>query len=124
MSNEQTDVEEMSPGERLDLLLVEQRMTQTALAEACGRTPQYVNNIVRRGQRITEGFAQELAEKLDVNLNWLFSGKGQMFREEVTPQEPAKEIPEDFDTSDVEAHILHASEHLIEAADELEDKES
>jgi transcriptional regulator with XRE-family HTH domain len=94
-------------------------MTQTALAEECGRSPQYVNNIVRRGQRITQDFAQELSAAVDVNLNWLFTGKGTMLRGEATRQVPSEEMPADTDTRGVEAQMRHASEHLLKAAEQL-----
>ena len=78
MATEQVQDDERTPGERLGELLHELRYTQTALAERCGVSPQYVNNIVRGRQRMTEDFAQALARTLDANLNWLYLGRGEM----------------------------------------------
>jgi addiction module HigA family antidote len=66
-------------GERIRDLLRELGMTQTALAKQCGVSPQYLNNIIRGQQRITQEFATALLNAIGVNLNWLFAGKGPMF---------------------------------------------
>ncbi len=110
------DVKELSPGERLEVLLDEMRLTQTALADMTNVSPQYVNNIVRRGQRITEDFARELSDAVNVDLNWLFTGEGPMLQAKHT----IKELPDDYDTVvTVEDQLNNAADHLRAAADEL-----
>jgi transcriptional regulator with XRE-family HTH domain len=89
---EENATEEVTPGARLGQLLKELRYSQTAVAGKCGVSPQYVNNIVRGRQRLTEDFAQALAEALDVNLNWLYMGRGPMLWEEMAEQRPAGDI--------------------------------
>jgi transcriptional regulator with XRE-family HTH domain len=112
---EEQDIEELSPGERLEVLLDELRLTQTALAEMCGVSPQYVNNIVRRGQRVTEDFARALAAAVDVDLNWLFTGKGPMLLSE----HRVMDVPAEYQTVCVEDQLRNAAEHLQEAANQL-----
>ena len=112
----------LTPGERLGVLIDRERLTQTAVGEMCGVSPQYVNNIVRRGQRITEDFAARLAVVLDVNLNWLFTGDGTMFRPDEVP-ERAEEGEEGEDGSAI-GLLRDAAIALRNAADELERIES
>lgn len=112
---EEREIEELTPGERLEILLDEMRLTQTALAEMCGVSPQYVNNIVRRGQRVTEDFACALAAAVDVDLNWLFTGQGPMLRSE----HRVSELPAGYETITVEDQLRNAAEHLEHAASEL-----
>lgn len=110
------DMMELAPGERLEVLLNELRLTQTALADMTSVSPQYVNNIVRRGQRITEDFARELNDAVDVNLNWLFTGDGAMLQMKHT----VNELPENYETVvTVEDQLNNAADHLRAAADEL-----
>ncbi|MFW6045113.1 MAG: helix-turn-helix domain-containing protein [Planctomycetota bacterium] len=113
--HDDVDVQELTPGGRLEYMLDELRLTQTALADMCGVTPQYVNNIVRRGQRVTEEFAVELAEALDCNLNWLYTGEGEMLQSD----QRAKEQTVDYETLNLEDQLRNASDHLKQAADDL-----
>ena len=113
------NVEDMRVGERLELLLDEIRMTQTALGKRCGKNLQYVNNIIRRGQRVTQEFAAAVHQETGVDLNWLFTGKGPMMRGETDPEPEQRSIPEDFDTAEVEQHMRKAAEDLIDAAEKL-----
>lgn len=106
-----TAEEERSPGERLDELLDELRYTQTEVGEKCGVSPQYVNNIVRGRQRLTEDFAQALAEAVGVNLNWLYMGRGPMLWEEAMKQEPVGEV--------LATDLQSAADSLRHAADRL-----
>lgn len=112
---QEESIEDLSPGERLEVLLDELRLTQTALAEMCGVSPQYVNNIVRRGQRVTEDFARGLAAAVDVDLNWLFTGKGPMLLSE----HRVMDVPAEYQTVCVEDQLRNAAEHLQEAANQL-----
>lgn len=117
-----TDIEDMTPGQRLGVLIEELEMSQSVLGRMCGRSPSYVHNIVRRGQGTTQDFAQELLAEVGVNLNWLFGGVGPMLRAGVSRKvsASAEQIPADFDASGVVAQMHHASEHLLEAAEVLE----
>jgi transcriptional regulator with XRE-family HTH domain len=108
---ETTAEDERRPGERLGELLEELRYTQTEVGEKCGVSPQYVNNIVRGRQRLTEDFAQALAAAVDVNLNWLYAGRGPMLREEAMKTEPAGEV--------LVTDLLSAADSLQHAADRL-----
>ncbi len=76
------DMRMLTPGRRLGLALDNLKLSQSGLARECNVSPQYINNILRRDQRITQDFAQELSAKIGINLNWLFSGEGPMFHEE------------------------------------------
>ena len=100
--------QKQTPGERLEELLHELRYTQTALARKCDVSPQYVNNIIRGRQRVTEDFAQVLAEELDVNLNWLYLGQGAMIQVE---EKQADET--------LEGDLWKAADSLHAAADRL-----
>ena len=87
---QQVDVEEagdLSSGARLEALLYELRLSQTDLARQTGKSPQYVNNIIRQGQGITEDYARKLGNTTGVNLNWLLVGVGPMLRCDVTAGE-------------------------------------
>jgi transcriptional regulator with XRE-family HTH domain len=113
------EADDMEVGQRLELLLDRIRMTQTALGERCGKNLQYVNNIIRRGQRITQEFAAAVREETGVNLNWLYTGQGAMMRDESDPPPQAPPIPDDFDTTEVETNIREAAEDLLDAAEKL-----
>lgn len=113
---EKKDVAELTPGQRLEVLLDELRLTQTALADMTNVSPQYVNNIVRRGQRITEDFACQLSQALEVDLNWLFTGEGPMLQMKHT----VNELPENYEAVvTVEDQLNNAADHLQAAANEL-----
>lgn len=111
METEETRREDASPGERLGELLHELRYTQTALAERCGVSPQYVNNIVRGRQRVTEDFAQALARTLGANLNWLYVGRGEMLCEDESQARSDGDSPEQ--------DLRRAAQSLQRAADRL-----
>lgn len=121
MSDEQMndDVSELRSGERLELLLDELRLTQTALADQCDVSPQYVNNIVRRGQRVTEDFAQAVQEVTGVNLNWLYLGEGPMIRGNLGEEAADGGIPPGFNTKGIEQDMRQAAEDMLQAADRL-----
>ena len=68
-------------GARLAHLLDHLELSQTELAEGCNVSRQYVNNIVRGRQRMSEEFAQDLYDTVPVNLNWLYVGSGPMLRD-------------------------------------------
>lgn len=70
----------LSPGQRLQVLIDELHMTQTALAKQCDVSPQYVNNIIRGEQRVTQDFAVAVTRATSADLNWLFTGAGPMLR--------------------------------------------
>lgn len=109
-------ITELTPGQRLEVLLDELRLTQTALADMTNVSPQYVNNIVRRGQRITEDFARELNQAVEVNLNWLFTGEGTMLQ----MKHKVTELPENYESVvTVEDQLNNAADHLRAAAEEL-----
>lgn len=106
------------PGERLEHLLHELRLSQTDLARETGRSPQYVNNIIRQGQGITEEYARTLGQKTGVNLNWLILGVGPMLRCDVsTGNDP------DEDGHSTVGLLKRASQMLEEAADSLAEEE-
>jgi transcriptional regulator with XRE-family HTH domain len=75
---EKTDEQGCRPGERLQKFLEEKDMTQTDLARMCDVTPQYVNNTVRGRQRLSQKLSEHLSQSTDINLNWLYTGEGQM----------------------------------------------
>lgn len=102
------NVKDLSPGERLGLAIGNLRLSQTGLAEECNVSPQYINNILRRGQRITQDFAQQLVDRIGINLNWLFSGEGPMFHEEYS-----------FQDSDEKKRLNSAEQLLRESARNL-----
>jgi len=79
---------EMKPGKRVGYILEKLDISQSQLAEECNVSPQYINNIIRRDQRITQEFAQNLGEKRGLNLNWLFTGDGPLFIEEYKNAKP------------------------------------
>lgn len=110
-----TDTEKMSPGERLGIALAHVRLSQTELAKECGVSPQYVNNMLRRGQRITQDFAQYLALKIGINLNWLFTGDGPIFQKDYLACGPMQKSS--LDT--VQKHIKDAADNLYRAAELL-----
>jgi plasmid maintenance system antidote protein VapI len=111
----EADVEAMNPGERLGLALDTLRLTQARLAKECDVTPQYVNNILRRGQRITEDFAIAVGRSLGINLNWLFLGEGPMMSEEYEERSKAHSRT----TGEAEALLREAANNLYRAADIL-----
>jgi addiction module HigA family antidote len=101
------------PGERLLWLLDELRVTQTRLAEMTDVSPQYVNNIVRTQQRITEEFAIKLVDALGVNLNWLFTGKGPELQREPALREFRTSVSEES----VDQLLQEAHQRLQKAED-------
>ncbi|MFW5923314.1 MAG: helix-turn-helix domain-containing protein [Planctomycetota bacterium] len=92
MNGSNEELQQESAGVRLEKFLQEKRLSQTALADMCEVSPQYINNIVRRGQRIHEDFASALADATHINLHWLFTGDGPM---ELRESEK-KGLPEQF----------------------------
>lgn len=106
--------ENMTPGARLELLLHELRLSQTDLARETGKSPQYVNNIIRQGQGITETYARTLGQATGVNLNWLLVGIGPMLRCDVTAVEG-----EPAESGSAIGLIKRASQMLQKAADEI-----
>jgi transcriptional regulator with XRE-family HTH domain len=86
------DIKDMPPGERLGVLIEALEMSQSVLARKCGRSPQYVNNIVGRDQGITQDFTQELLAETGVNLNWLFGGAVRTLRDVGEAPEALAEI--------------------------------
>ena len=114
MTMERQDWKDMAPGHRLEQLLYELRLSQTDLARETNRSPQYVNNIIRQGQGITQEYAQKLARETGVNLNWLLLGVGPMIRCDVArADEAAGEEPS------VRGLLQRASEMLEHAADRV-----
>lgn len=108
------EADDLTAGARLERLLYELRLSQTDLARQTGKSPQYVNNIIRQGQGITENYARTLGEITGVNLNWLLIGVGPMLRCDVT----VSNGPSDKDSSAI-GLIQKASQMLQRAADEI-----
>ena len=108
------ETENLTPGARLELLLHELRLSQTDLARETGKSPQYVNNIIRQGQGITESYARMLGESTGVNLNWLLVGIGPMLRCDVTAIDG-----ESSDSGSAIGLIKRASQMLQKAADDI-----
>jgi transcriptional regulator with XRE-family HTH domain len=104
----------LNSGDRLERLLYELRMTQTELARQTEKSPQYVNNIIRQGQGITEDYARKLGETTGVNLNWLLVGVGPMLRCDVTAVKG--EVAEGHSPVGL---IKRASQMLQQAADDI-----
>lgn len=113
--NGQRDVKDLTPGERLGLVLDVLGLTQTELAEKCGAGPQAINNIIRQGQPIREDFARTVRRLTGVNLNWLLSGEGPMLKKEPEPEGEASSYLRDFADE-----MGHAGEHLVDVADAAE----
>ena len=111
--DDKVDQEGRTPGERLMEFIEKEGFTQTEVGEICGMSPQQINNIVRRGQRITEDLAARLAKKLDVNLNWLLAGCGPMMT-------PGYLQGDEEKGASPEGLLRHAARALEEAADALE----
>jgi transcriptional regulator with XRE-family HTH domain len=105
---------EVTPGTRLELLLHELRLSQTDLARKTGKSPQYVNNIIRQGQGITESYARTLGQSTGVNLNWLLVGVGPMLRCDVTATDG-----ETSEKGSAIGLIKRASQMLQQAADDI-----
>ncbi len=120
LSNPEMEDEKQYAGQRIRDLLRELGITQTTLAKKCGVSPQYLNNIIRRQQRITEDFAISLLNVAGVNLNWLFTGKGPMFFEDTEEEEKHKDKNTTFSEllKSASVNIKKASE-IVDSSDDM-----
>lgn len=70
-------------GQRLEQYLKERGVTQDELAIQTGLSRQTINNIINGKSSATSEFLNKMAESyLDLNLNWLITGKGVMLMKE------------------------------------------
>lgn len=76
------DVRQLSPGERLRIALGNLRLSQAEVAEKCGLSAQYINNILNRNQRLTQPLSIALVKEIGINLNWIYMGEGPIFLED------------------------------------------
>ncbi|MDY6915958.1 MAG: S24 family peptidase [Candidatus Cloacimonadota bacterium] len=72
----------MSLGERLQILLEELELTQTALAKDLNTSNVVVNRYINNRTNPDYNFLNKLALNYKVNINWLLTGDGVMFGEE------------------------------------------
>jgi len=68
----------MNIGDRFRDLIEALGLSQKALAEEYGCSPQNINNILK-GQAVSHDLQVFLAHHYSVNLNWLLTGRGPMF---------------------------------------------
>jgi hypothetical protein len=84
--------ENLGDAERLEWLLERLGLTQAELAGQTGRSPQYVNDILRARKRIARDFALVLAQRYDVRVAWLLTGEGGPWAETTYTTTPAPEV--------------------------------
>lgn len=67
---------------RFKLLLETKGFKQADLARILGKSKGNIGDFIRGKSKPSAEFLSLLAEKLDVNINWLLTGKGKMFTKE------------------------------------------
>lgn len=74
----------MCISKRLSLVLKEKDMTRADLARTLGKSQGNIASIIKGEVKPGAEFLLLLYKKLNVNINWLLSGEGEMFLKEGT----------------------------------------
>jgi plasmid maintenance system antidote protein VapI len=77
-------------GERLEMVKNALNMTNLSLAEAMKTDNSTVGKIIKGKLGLTNSMLLELYSNYDIDINWLLTGNGEMFRQEKTGAEPVK----------------------------------
>jgi SOS-response transcriptional repressor LexA len=109
----------MSLGQRLQQLLQEMGLTQTALAKELETSNVVVNRYINNRTNPDYNFLHKLALNYKVNINWLLTGQGAMFGEEQVKMVAGKEYfnlpivaavscgsPEEIQAAEVDDYIM------------------
>lgn len=79
-------------GQRIKQVREEKRLTQEAFGRRIDLTKQAIANVENERCNPSIEFIGKLFCNFDVNLNWLFSGKGEMFNESAQQDEQLEEL--------------------------------
>ncbi len=78
MSKEITQI--TSSGDRVSLFRKDKKLSQQELADAIGVSRGYIGDIERNRSEPSSNFLTLLASKLNVSVDWLLTGEGEMYR--------------------------------------------
>lgn len=79
MSKEITQI--TSSGERVTLFRKDKKLSQQELADAIGVSRGYIGDIERNRSEPSSNFLTLLASKLNISVDWLLTGEGEMYRQ-------------------------------------------
>jgi transcriptional regulator with XRE-family HTH domain len=63
-------------------------------AVALGENPNTVNNWIRDGYKVGRGVSSKIADKFNIDINWLLTGEGNMLKGESEAEKLLNELPE------------------------------
>ncbi|MFO7896132.1 MAG: S24 family peptidase [Candidatus Cloacimonadales bacterium] len=109
----------MSLGKRLNQILQELEMTQTALSKALNISNVVINRYVKDKTTPDYNFLNKLASSYNININWLITGEGSAFMSDRLREINDRQYcempilaqvscgsPESIETADPEDHIM------------------
>jgi transcriptional regulator with XRE-family HTH domain len=126
MSKEITQI--TSSGERVILFRKDKKLSQQELADIIGVSRGYIGDIERNRSEPSSNFLTLLASKLNISVDWLLTGEGEMYRSGTMTDKHAAKVVQMYEAlNDVQQReILSALEekkqlnNLMEAVHQLQ----